>query len=165
MIVGKPPGLPRKEENVANISADITREQLEEWRKQKLSYQEMAEAAGVSTATIGNFLRKYNMVKGRLVPPEDKQRFINMRKAGISTQEIADSMGYVYSTVYRTLKEAGLIADRFPKIEENVENTSTEEDFLTPRILRYAVSRKPRLVRVTCGSRTYIDVTDLYIPS
>lgn len=147
---------------MANI---ITREQLEEWRKQKLSYKEMAEAAGVSIPTIGKYLRQYGMVKGRLVPPEDKQRFINMRKSGISTQEIADNMGYVYSTVYRTLKESGLIPDRFPKIEENVENTSTEEDFFTPRVLQYAVSKKPRLVRVHCGSRTYIDVTDLYIPS
>lgn len=142
----------------------ISKEQLEEWRKQKLSYQEMAKAAGVNISTIGNYLRKYGMVKGRLVPQQDKQRFIEMRRAGISTQEIADSMGYVYSTVYRTLKEAGLIPDKSPKIEEIVENTSTEENFLTPRILQYAASRKPRLVRVLCGSRAYIDVTDLYIP-
>lgn len=148
---------------MANINVDITREQLEEWRKQKLSYQEMAEAADVSTATIGNYLRKYNMT-GRLVPQEDKQLFIEMRKAGISTKEIADQTGYVCSTVYRALKEAGLIPDKSPKTEEFVENTSKEEDFLTPRILQYAASRKPRLVRVLCGSRTYIDVTDLYIP-
>lgn len=149
---------------MANISADITREQLEEWRKQKLSYQEMAEAADVSIPTIGKYLRKYGMVKGRLVPQEDKQLFIEMRKAGLSTKDIADQTGYVCSTVYRALKEAGLIPDKSPKIEEFVENTSTEEDFLTPRILQYAASRKPRLVRVACGSRTYIDVTDLYIP-
>lgn len=142
---------------------NISKEQLGEWQEQKLTYKEMAEAAGVSTATIGIWLRKYNMVKCRLVPPEDKQKFINMRKAGISTQEIADSMGYVYSTVYRTLKEAGLIPDRTPQMEENVENTSAEDTF-TPRVIRYAVRKKPRLVSVTCGSRTYTDVTDLYIP-
>lgn len=136
---------------------EIAKESLEEWKMKGYSYEEMAEAAGVSVSTVLKFLRKYGMTQQKRVKEEDIKNFCEMRQDGYTINRIAELTGYGYSTVMKALKKEGLT--KKPEIQE-VKDLS---DYL-PKNLRFAEKKKPRIIRIMVGGRRYLDETDIWIP-
>ncbi len=139
---------------------EIAREKLEEWKRKKYSYEQMANEAGVCVSTIRKYLRKYGLIDKRTVSEEDKKLFCEMRIDGYSTEKIADLTGYSIFSVNKALKAAGLTRGKKTEADREAEQNA----ILTPQIVRYARRRKPRITRLTVKGRSYKDVTDIYIP-
>lgn len=105
---------------------------------------------GQSVGSINVLFSKYRIPsRSRGIPRETKAAILRMKESGSSIREIMEKTGLSESAVYNHAKAAGLIPDR---------------DMGLPDVLIMAETRTPRISRMVCGGKRYLDVTEIYIP-
>lgn len=152
------PGASRKGEGV-----ELTKEQLEEYRQQGYSYEQIAEATGYSQKSVTYYLRKYGLTKSNHFTDEEKALFCELRRQGKTIEEIAEISGRSRPGVYGFLKKEGL--GRVPaQKNDSEEDEEAESIVFTPVVVRYAEERKPQAVRCIADGKVWWDVSDFWIP-
>lgn len=130
--------------------ACLTKEQLAAWRQQGKTNIQIAEMTGQSVGSINVLFSKYRIPsRSRGIPRETKAAILRMKESGSSIKEIMEKTGLSESAVYNHAKAAGLIPDR---------------DMGLPDVLIMAETRTPRISKMVCGGKRYLDVTEIYIP-
>ena len=141
----------------------LTREQITDWRECGYTYSEMAAEGGVCVSTVKKYMDKYGLTGRRLVTEAERERFRGMAEDGASTKEIADRFGFADSTVYKVLRQAGLVRKRGGGI---LRDTPEPED--TQDLPGYAMAPPPRgeiPVNIDYGGRHYVaDILYLIVP-
>ncbi|MBD5395622.1 MAG: hypothetical protein HDR71_15480 [Lachnospiraceae bacterium] len=144
------------------MKANVTKEQLIEWRSKGYSYDQIAQIMGISPKGVGHYVRKFGLSKRKVVTDQDKKQFCEMYQDGYSADRIAELTGFAYSTIYHVINAAGLIRDKRIKFSETEDN---ESDMFAPQIRNYAKPKKRTAFRTVISGKSYIDITDFYINS
>lgn len=127
---------------------EITKEQLEYWRhKEGKSNVEIAGMTGKSTDYINSLFSRYKIRQKKRGIPEEKINLIHKMLAdGSRPYQIATELGISRGAVYKYMPEKEI-----------------EEEFALPE-LTMAESKKPNIFKTVVEGKSYIDVTDLFIP-
>lgn len=128
---------------------DITREKLEQWRHvEGLGNAEIAQITGRTLGSINMLFHKYKIRRRKAGTSEENiAKIREMAAGGSSAAQIAEALGVSKAVAYKYMPEE-----------------KVEDEFALPKVMRMAEKREPHLARVTVGGKSYIDVTDLYIP-
>lgn len=133
---------------------ELTREQITEWRKRGYTYGEMAAEGGVCVSTVKKYMDKYGLTGRRFVTEAERERFRRMAQDGMVTKEIAARFGFADSTVYKVLRQAGLVRKRGGGIPRDTPEPEDEQD-----LPGYAMAPPPRgeiPVNIDYGGRHYV---------
>ena len=153
------PGLPGKEKNKGKMSRrkkHISKDQIEAWRSEGYTLEEMAEAAGVSRETLIKSIRSYGIKIRQPLTPEEKEEVCRLASEGMSMAKIAKRIKRSVSAVNDILKAAGM--------KEDKRDQEGESSVFTLFPVRYAPVRKPTAKRVLINGKSMWDVTEFYIP-
>lgn len=132
--------------------ACMAKEQLAAWRQQGKTNVQIAEMTGRSVDTVNGLFSRYKIPsRSRGIPQETNETILCMKESGSSIKEIMEKTGLSESTVYNCAKAAGLIPDR-------------EAGMGLPEVFIIAESRTPRISRMVCDGKRYLDVTEIFIP-
>lgn len=128
---------------------EITKEKLEYWRhKEGKTNAEIARMTGKTLGVINMMFARHKIrQRSRGTPQKTIDAIHKMLGDGSSPSEIADALGIKRGVVYKYAPEK-----------------KTEEDFGLPETMQVAEKRKPNIFKTVVNGKSYIDVTDLYIP-
>lgn len=120
---------------------------LEHWRHvEGLGNAEIAKITGKPLGSINVLFSKYK-IKRRETGKEKIAKIQEMAAGGSSAAQIAETLGVSKAVAYKYMPEE-----------------KVEDEFSLPKAMRMAEKRKPHLTKITINGKSYIDVTDLYIP-
>lgn len=127
----------------------VTKEQLEYWRHEEgKSNAEIAELTGKSLGAVNMMFSKYKIrQRKRGIPEEKVNRIHKMLADGSRPYQIAAELGISRGAVYKYIPEKEM-----------------EEEFALPSELTIVKAKKPNIFKTVVEGKSYIDVTDLFIP-
>ncbi len=128
---------------------DITKEMLEHWRHvEGLGNAEIARITGKPLGSINILFSKYKIKRRETgIGKEKIAKIQEMAAGGSSAAQIAEALGVSKAVAYKYMPEE-----------------KVEDEFALPKALRMAEKREPHLTKITINGKSYIDVTDLYMP-